>query len=168
MSLGGGGLLGCQLPQQETGSRYCIGGWGRGARRQPGPTCRGTGSEGSELWSRRWSHVLMLPALRGPACPLCPPSEWRQLLPLAQALRARRALPPGERQGDLAPKRETDRREREASRPGSSSERRGRLGQAGAGPLGTAVSAAAAALGLGCSTHRPVARACRSGPRTGA
>lgn len=98
--------------QQETGSRYCIAGWGRGARRQPGPMCRGTGSEESELWSHRWSQVLMLPALQGPACPLCPPSEWRQLLPLAQALRARRALPPGERQGDLVPKRETDRRER--------------------------------------------------------
>lgn len=44
---------------------------------------------------------------------------------------------------------------------------RPRSGAAGA-PSGDAVQAAAAALGLGCGTHRPAARACRSGPRTGA
>lgn len=110
--------------------------------------------------------VLELPALQGAAFPLCPPSEWRQLLPLAQALTARRALPSGERQGDLVPKRERD--WREVSRPGPSSEQVARLGQARAGPPRVAARAAVAALGLGCGTHQPVARACRSGPRTDA
>lgn len=75
---------------------------------------------------RRQSLQLLLePGVGTP----CPPSKWRPLLPLAQALRGRYALPSGERQGDLVPERE--RLEREATGPGPSAEQSGQLGQAG-------------------------------------
>ena len=97
-----------------------------------------------------------------------PPRGRLQLLPSAQAWKAQPALPSGERQGDLVPERERgDRGEREASRPGSSLEQRP-AGQRERALPGVAGSAALAARGLGCGTHRPVARPCRSGPRTGA
>lgn len=92
------GLPAGQLPQETRVPPAEAG--ARGARRQPGPISKGTGSE-SELWSCCWSQMSGLPALQGATL------KWRQLLPLAQALRARHTLPSGERQGDLVPKRET-------------------------------------------------------------
>lgn len=58
--------------------------------------------------------------------------------------------------------------EREASRPGWSSEQNGLAGPGRSRPSGDCRERSAAALGLGCGTHRPAAHACRSGPRTGA
>lgn len=75
---------------------------------------------------RRQSLELLLePGVRTP----CPPSKLWPLLPLARALRGRYALPSGERQGDLVPKRE--RLAKEATGPGPSSEQRGHRGRAG-------------------------------------
>lgn len=147
-------------PGRSGGSLHGTGGWGSGVRRQLDATCQGTGSE------RVRALELLLES--GAGTPY-PPRGRLQLLPSAQALRAQPALPSGERQGDLVPKRERGGGpgEREASRPGSSSERRP-AGRRERALRGVAGSAAVAARGLGCGTHRPAARPCRSGPRTGA
>ena len=75
--------------------------------------------------------VSGLPAPQGATFPPCLPYKQRQLLPLARALRARCALPPGERQGDLAPRTARDWEER-GRRSDPSSRRSGRP----AGPSG--------------------------------
>ena len=111
---------------------------------------KGRALRGSEPRSC-WNQVRALTTLQGGRL---------QLLPSAQDPRAQPALPSGERQGDT---RETERGEEAWPVLGAEAG-----GAAGAGPPGVAGSVAAAASGLGCGTHRPTARPCRSGPRTGA
>lgn len=70
--------------------------------------CQGVGSETQSLEAvaevRCWGF---LPSRELPSLSAC------CLLPLAQPLRARHALPSGERQGDLVPKRERLEKERD-------------------------------------------------------
>lgn len=58
-----GGLLGCQLSQEETESLY----WrpGQGCLQATWSYMQGMSSEESELWSCGWNQMSELPALQG-------------------------------------------------------------------------------------------------------